>query len=414
MQIDMNRTMQEAMRLMQSGDLYAATRAIQHGLGGAPTDATEKQRDSSARDAIDGQYRVEPDDEHGLSAPAFPGVPDRNPEPHERFDGTSPPRPGAPDRNPESGERSDGTSPTQPDSELREGEFRDHYFTCTAGAIHYKLFIPAGIPVAQRPLIVMLHGCTQSPDDFARGTRMNHLAQEHGYVIAYPAQSRKKNVSGCWNWFRSADQQRGQGEPAILAALAKHLVDKHALDERRVYAAGLSAGGAMAAVLANTYPDVFAAIGVHSGLPFGAAHDMPSAFAAMRGSDGTSRYGKRPIRPDRIPTIVFHGDRDMTVDPCNGSAVIAQSMATAPARAPEGDGMRSTVERGAVPGGHSYTRTIFTDATGAVVAEQWLVHGAGHAWFGGDPAGTYTDRAGPDASEQMLRFFSGCVRDAIN
>ena len=398
MQIDMNRTMQETMRLMQSGDLYAATLAIQRGLNGAHAHTPEEPRAPAGEDAIEGQYRVVADDARAfVTAPEVPEEPERDTAPPGRFDGN--------------------TFPTQPDPGLREpreGEFRDHHFTCDAGSIHYKLFIPAGVPIASRPLIMMLHGCTQSPDDFARGTRMNRLAQEYSYVIAYPAQSSKRNVNRCWNWFRSGDQQRGQGEPAILAELAKHLVVTLALDERRVYAAGLSAGGAMAAVLANTYPDVFAAIGVHSGLPFGAAHDIPSAFAAMKRGAGKSSHGVRSIRPDRIRAIVFHGDRDMTVDPCNGSAVIRQSMATAPTQDAQLDGMRTTVERGAVPGGHAYTRTIFTDATGDIVAEQWLVHGAGHAWFGGDAAGSYTDRAGPDASEHMLRFFSGCVRVAMN
>ena len=199
----------------------------------------------------------------------------------------------------------------------------------------------------------------------------------------------------------------------MLAALTRHLVEAHRLDERRVYVAGLSAGGAMAAVLANTYPDVYAAIGVHSGLPFGVARDLPSAFAAMK-------QGAMPVataattRTDSVPAIVFHGDRDTTVDPCNGVAVVEQCMGTAAAENAEFVGTRATVERGSVPGGRSYTRTIFSNAEGTVVAEQWLVHGAGHAWFGGDVSGSYTDPTGPDASEQMLRFFSACARAAIN
>ena len=381
---NMNRTMQEAMRLMQAGDLHAATQAIQRGLraGDEPACATTAPSVPSARaGCIEGQYRVVPDSptSDALQTPGTTEPPEHDP------------------------------------SHRPVGEFRNHRFTCDAGVMHYKLFIPAGLSAAAPPLIVMLHGCTQSPDDFARGTRMNALAQEHGYVVAYPAQAQSKNASKCWNWFRSHDQQRGQGEPAIIAALTRHLVKTHGLDECRVYVAGLSAGGAMATVLASTYPDVYAAIGVHSGLPFGVAHDLPSAFAAMKQGAGLPSAGVPPARMDPVPAIVFHGDRDTTVDPCNGAAVIAQCMgATASAHDAEPDATRATVERGSVPGGRTYTRTIFRHADGSVAAEQWVVHGAAHAWFGGDPAGSYTDPSGPDASEHMLRFFSACARSAIN
>ena len=382
MNIDMNRTMQETMRLVRAGDLHAATLAIQRGLrGGQSMDGTGETAGSGASACcIEGQYRVIPDSDAADSrAPATARALEDDVAIHQR-----------------------------------DAEFRDHRFTCDAGSMHYKLFIPAGLGAAAAPLIVMLHGCTQSPDDFARGTRMNLLAQEHGYVVAYPAQAKSKNASKCWNWFRSRDQQRGQGEPAILAALTRHLVKAHGLDERRVYVAGLSAGGAMAAVLAGTYPDVYAAIGVHSGLPFGVAHDLPSAFAAMSQGAGRLGPGVPQVRMDPVPAIVFHGDRDTTVDAGNGTAVVEQCVgATRAAGDGRGDATRTTVDRGVAPGGRSYTRTIFRDATGAVLAEQWLVHGAGHAWFGGDASGSYTDPAGPDASEQMLRFFSACARRAI-
>jgi poly(hydroxyalkanoate) depolymerase family esterase len=297
---------------------------------------------------------------------------------------------------------------SEPTSNAPEGTFTAHRFHCDAGTMQYKLFVPAGI-APRAPLIVMLHGCTQSPDDFARGTRMNVLAQEHGYVVAYPAQPQSRNPQKCWNWFRSADQQRGSGEPAVIAALTRSLVQKHALDARRVYAAGLSAGGAMAAVLGATYPDVYAAIGVHSGLPFGAARDLPSAFAAMKQGGGTERV----VEP--VPAIVFHGDRDITVDPCNGAAVIEQFMGDhAAAHDQRPEVAQPTIERGSIPGGRQYTRTLYRNEEGFVVAEHWEVHGAGHAWFGGDPSGTYTDPSGPDASEHMLRFFGACTRYCVN
>ena len=170
----------------------------------------------------------------------------------------------------------------------------------------------------------------------------------------------------------------------------------------------------MAAVLASTYPDVYAAIGVHSGLPFGVAHDLASAFAAMK-HGATMSSETEPVRMNAVPAIVFHGDRDTTVDPCNGAAVVAQFIGTgARVRDTESDTPRANVERGSVSGGRTYTRTVFTNAEGRVIAEQWMVHGAGHAWFGGDPAGSYTDPSGPDASDHMLRFFSACARSAIN
>jgi poly(hydroxyalkanoate) depolymerase family esterase len=375
----MNDTMQEAMRLMRLGDLQAATAAIQRGLSGhsaADNAAATHARDGSA-DWIEGDYRIVPESPGGIVQSR--GIIEQ------------------PDA-----ERSSRTS---------RSEFRQHHFACGAGSIHYKLFIPAGLS-GPAPLVVMLHGCTQSPDDFACGTRMNTLAQEHGYVIAYPAQTQKRNPSKCWNWFRTHDQQRGRGEPAIIAALTRHLVQTHRLDERRVYAAGLSAGGAMASVLASTYPDVYAAIGVHSGLPHGVARDLPSAFAAMKQQPGMPGNAVPPAQMSPVPVIVFHGDRDPTVDPRNASAVIAQC--TGGVNGSASDDLRTSTERGSVPGGRAYTRTIYKNREGSIAAEQWVVHGGGHAWFGGDPAGSYADPAGPDASQHMLRFFSGFVRSAIN
>jgi poly(hydroxyalkanoate) depolymerase family esterase len=387
MLLDMNRTMHEAMELMRTGDLHAATRAIQRGLGaGAPGagGASEPTTPAVLRavgpDVIDAPYRVVPD--------ASPAIEPANPDAIRR----------------DARNAHDGQA----------GEFHEHRFLCEAGAVRYKLFIPAGRGDAAPPLIVMLHGCTQSPDDFARGTRMNALAQENGYVIAYPAQSKRRNASRCWNWFRSGDQQRGYGEAALLAALTTHLVKTYGLDPRRVYVAGLSAGGAMAAVLADAYPEVYAAIGVHSGLPVGAAHDLPSAFAAMAQGGIRSTIRAARDRAPAVPAIVFHGDRDATVDPCNGAAVVSQSTGTDTPAAQDAPEANASSEHGSVPGGRSFTRTIYRNAAGNVLAEQWVVHGGGHAWFGGDGAASYTDPSGPDASEQMLRFFSECARAAVN
>ena len=280
-------------------------------------------------------------------------------------------------------------------------QFLAKTFENQAGSRPYKLYVPSGYRGQPVPLIVMLHGCTQSPDDFAAGTGMNTAAEEHTCLVAYPGQTSSANIQKCWNWFNEADQQRDEGEPSLIAGITREVMRDYAVDPRRVYIAGLSAGGAAAAVMGDTYPDLYAAIGVHSGLACGAARDMPSAFAAMqRGVDGSAQPAASASRSGTqrvVPAIVFHGDRDTTVNPRNGDAVVAQSAQSA---AP-----RRRAENGQVPGGHAYRRTLHADANGRTVVEQWVVHGAGHAWFGGSPAGSYTDPHGPDATREMVRFF---------
>lgn len=259
-----------------------------------------------------------------------------------------------------------------------------------AGARDYKLYVPPGHTDGRaRPLVVMLHGCKQDPDDFAAGTAMNDVALEHGFFVLYPAQSRNANPSGCWNWFKHNHQRRGKGEPALLAGMTRGIVERHGIDARRVYVAGLSAGGAMAAILGDAYPDVFAAVGVHSGLPTGSASDVPSAFAAMKNGSGASAADRSP------PTIVFHGDRDATVHPANGEDVFAASALAFDAE----------IEPRRSHGGRQFTRRVCRDADGKVRAEHWTIHGGGHAWSGGSPQGSYTDANGPDASREMVRFF---------
>jgi poly(hydroxyalkanoate) depolymerase family esterase len=266
-------------------------------------------------------------------------------------------------------------------------------FANHAGSRPYKLFVPSSYSGRPVPLVVMLHGCTQSPDDFAAGTRMNAAAEARTFLVAYPAQTSHANMQKCWNWFNAGDQRRDSGEPSLIAGITRQVMSDYAVDPARVYVAGLSAGGAAAAIMGDAYPDLFAAIGVHSGLACGAATDMQSAFAAMqRGGGGMPRPGRR-----LTPAIVFHGGRDTTVNPRNGDAVVAQ--------AERNSDLTIWVEAGQVSGGYAYDKTRYVDPDGKTVIEKWLVHGAGHAWFGGSSTGSYTDPKGPDATSEMLRFF---------
>ena len=289
-----------------------------------------------------------------------------------------------------------------PDIVPEGGKFIEAVFTNAAGSRAYKLYIPSHYQGQALPLIVMLHGGTQTPDDFAAGTRMNLIAEEQTCLVVYPVQPGHANPAKCWNWFRANDQRRGRGEPSLIAGITRQIMHDYSVDPQRVYVGGLSAGAAAAAVMGATYPDLYAAIGVHSGLACGAADDLISAFAAMRGDLRYSAASGEAtdVREDQqpfVPTIVFHGDRDNIVHPRNADHVISYSL-----RASK---WQKKVDRGCVPDGHAYTRTIHTDANGRAMLEQWCIHGAGHAWSGGSPAGSYTDPRGPDAAREMLRFF---------
>jgi poly(hydroxyalkanoate) depolymerase family esterase len=282
-----------------------------------------------------------------------------------------------------------------PEARSEAGQFLSRTYHNGAGARDYRLYVPSGYNGQPIPLVVMLHGCKQSPEDFAIGTRMNMHAEKLIWLIAYPEQSAAANGSQCWNWFRPEDQRRDQGEPSLIAGITRQVMNDFAVDPARVYAAGLSAGGATAAIMGETYADLYAAVGIHSGLPFGAAQDISSAFAAMRSGARVRRgTGRRSI----VPTILFHGDRDRTVNPQNAELILAQ--------AAPGTRLQKTVERVEVPGSRDYTRTCYVDRTGVVVLEYWLIHGVAHAWSGGSRAGSYTDPQGPDATAEMMRFFS--------
>lgn len=263
-----------------------------------------------------------------------------------------------------------------------------------AGSLDYKLYVPASYTGRPAALLVMLHGCSQDGSDFARGTGMNELAEHYQFLVAYPEQSPSKNSGRCWNWFEKAHHHRGGGEPALIAGVARKVMDEYAVDPSKVFIAGLSAGGAMAVVLGRTYPDLFCAVGSHSGLAHGCAVGTSAAMQAMH--YGASA-GSAPLDVDPLPLIVFHGDMDSTVHPRNARGVIEQTVSLSQLR-------RATVHTGEATG-RSFTCEIHRGAAGAVVAEHWTVHGSGHAWSGGQRRGSYTDASGPDASAEMMRFF---------
>lgn len=273
-------------------------------------------------------------------------------------------------------------------------QFAVHHHRGATGAIDYRLYLPANVRPGL-PLVVMLHGCTQSPGDFARGTGMNQLAEETGVIVAYPRQPNAANGQKCWNWYRPADQLRDSGELALIAGIVHDVIRDHRVDPSRIYVAGLSAGGAAAANIAACYPDLFAAIAIHSGLAHGAAHNLMGALFAMRSGGPSDAAVMGPF----VPTITFHGAQDTTVNPVNSNRIVAAAASCY-------TGLLTTfVEEGRSAGGRAYTRTTSREAGGKAMIEQWIIAGMGHAWSGGNLSGTYTDPAGPDASSEMLRFF---------
>jgi poly(hydroxyalkanoate) depolymerase family esterase len=480
MNIAFQQAMAEATRLTRAGDVQAATALIQAALAGQASPATAQAAPPAGRrwDVIDVPARVVDD---GAPAPQLADVLQHaghasaetpcpaaaSPSSEPLFDGTAAPAAAARpaggfirsrlsrlaeslSRSPRGFKRplgepdvapSPAAEPAQPGPDsFIEGSHAEAGLTR-----QYKLYVPPERHGSGLALVVMLHGCTQHPDDFAIGTGMNDVAREQGFYVLYPAQAQKANPSRCWNWFKHNHQARGRGEPALLAGMTRAVIARHGINPQRVYVAGLSAGGAMAAILGATYPELFAAVGVHSGLPAGVARDLPSALAAMQGvpaspagaanlagmpglaelhgladlpgmsrladlpgmadldgwADGAGEPAAVPTDSEGLasgtmpPTIVFHGDQDGTVHPSNGERAVSACT----------DAAATHTERGRSRGGRSYTRRVWCDAAGQTRAEHWAVHGAGHAWSGGRPGGSYTDASGPDATDAMLRFF---------
>jgi poly(hydroxyalkanoate) depolymerase family esterase len=417
MNADASPAMLEAIRLTRAGRLVEATAVVQRLLHGGEAPDNDTSKGAPQRGTVnphtEGRLSRISDAKPETGEPTNSGPPSGRPGPYAVDASARKPILGLGEyAMPEMPQglrsllgRRDGGSPMLgrailPPEPLPEGaQFLTGSFDAEAGSRAYKLYIPANRRGGPTPLVVMLHGCTQSPDDFAAGTRMNALAEEYGLLILYPAQPSSANPQKCWNWFSPGDQRRSVGEPSIIAGMTRQVMREHGTGPQRVYVAGLSAGGAAAAILGQAYPELYAGVGVHSGLACGAARDLPSAFAAMRqgAPDAPTPSDGGAVR--LVPTIVFHADRDAIVHPRNGDQVIAQ------AGAATATGLRTEVERGQVAGGHGYSRTIHRDGEGRIVLEQWLVHGGDHAWSGGSPAGSYTDPRGPDASREMLRFF---------
>ncbi len=281
----------------------------------------------------------------------------------------------------------------------------------TYGGRQYLLYVPAAYAAASpAPLVVMLHGCTQDPADFAAGTAMDTQAEAAGFLVAYPDEPTSANADKCWNWFLPGDQARGAGEPALLAGLVGNVAGDYSVDPRRVFAAGLSAGAAMAVIVGATYPDVFAAIAVHSGLEYQAASDATSAIAAAGSggpdpkAQGDLAYSAMGTVARPVPVIVFHGDADGVVNVINGQQVASawvetDSRAGAQVAAP-------TTSSGSA-GGKTFSRTTYGDATTSKsLVDLYVVHGLAHAWSGGSSAGTFTDPSAPDATALIWQFFA--------
>ncbi|MGB3682397.1 MAG: PHB depolymerase family esterase [Rubrobacteraceae bacterium] len=416
---EMQEGMTEATRLTNAGKLSEATAAIQRALGSPLGNPLGNPLGGPLGDYMPAQGGVRVEDPPASSGPKGPKArPDADSMVSRLLDlpdsltrdifrreasmegvpeGVIPhaPEPGAPGVGPQTA-----------------GRFVSGSYTNRSGTRGYKLYIPGGTNGEPLPLLVMLHGCTQNPDDFAAGTRMNTLAESGNFFVVYPEQTSSSNMNKCWNWFNAGDQHRDQGEPSIIAGITHQIAATQPVDTKRIYVAGMSAGAAMAVILGETYPDLYAAVGVHSGLAYGAAHDLPSAFGAMQGGAGASGASARPEAVDlarTVPAIVFHGDRDSTVNRRNAEQVLNQKLSglrgPATPQATPRTTPRATVRQGQVRGGRSYTHSVYRTADEDPVAELWIVHGAGHAWSGGSPQGSYTDANGPDASIEMVRFF---------
>lgn len=271
------------------------------------------------------------------------------------------------------------------------------------GSRRYKLYVPVATSGPTR-LLVMLHGCTQDPDDLARGTRMNQVAEEKGFIVLYPEQPATANPLKCWNWYAAAHQKRGAGEPALLAAMIRKVVAEKKVDPAKVYAAGISAGGAMTAILGATYPELVAAMAIHSGIAYGLATEMSQALMAMRAPVGdAATLGDAVLkamgeRKKIIPVFIVQGRIDPSVNVANAGLLADQWLAV---NGPTTVGPATIASETQYSGVRSYYRA----ENGRAIVETWIISGLGHAWSGGSKEGTFTDEKGPDASRAIVEFF---------
>jgi poly(hydroxyalkanoate) depolymerase family esterase len=375
MQRQWSATLAEATRLTREGKVAEATALLQSGAPqpGMGLPFVQQMRAAAPAPAARQHSRVHPG---GLGGPSLESLLSRLPG-----NGRVPLRRAAPGAAPEA---------------HWPGRWLHESYANRAGERDYRLYVPSGYTGQQVPLVTMLHGGTQTPDDFAAGTCMNELAERHTFLVAYPEQSASANPMRYWNWFQPAHQHRDAGEPSIIAGITRDVSARYAVDTGRVFVAGFSAGAAMAAVMAACYADVYAAVGVHSGLAYGVARDVASAFEAMK------RGGRRRSGAGTLPLIIFHGDADGTVDHANAECLEEVWLGAA-----GGPSSRySCVARaGQVSHGRAYTRKAHGIDGATPALEQWTIHGGGHAWAGGSPRGSYTDPLGPDASAELVRFF---------
>ena len=395
---DFAAAMRRAADLTRARKLTEATRAIKAALSGKAGPADRATPDGAvtrgARSAPGADPRPAADGRHRGPSPERIRRPLGDVVDLLRRTRTTPDGPGSPPGLKLPGSRRPNLQPP-----AEGARFVTRSFACDAGARNYKLYIPASAGERPRGLVVMLHGCKQDPDDFAAGTRMNEVAESHGLLVAYPGQTGRFNPSACWNWFNPADQRRGAGEPAIIAGITGEVAAEFGLNRQQIFVAGLSAGGAMAAIMVETYPDLYAAAGIHSGLAYGSANDVMSAFAAMRGDAGSGGRGQPAQSGDKaapVRTIVFQGGADRTVHPSNADRIVEAARRHHAFQPKQQEGRA---------GGRSYTRTVIAGPDGTPQVEHWAVEGAAHAWSGGDRNGSYADPRGPDASREMVRFF---------
>ena len=294
------------------------------------------------------------------------------------------------------------------------GRFVDGVFTSEAGARRWRLWIPGAYDGRTRlPLVVLLHGCTQDPDDIARGTRVTELADKLNLLVLLPEQPETANPKKCWTWYDAAHQRRDAGEPSLIAGMTRQTLGDWAVDSQRVYITGISAGAAMASVMAIAYADVFAAAGLHSGIPYRAAANVMEGVAAMtRGASdpvqlATTAMADMGPRARAIPAIIVQGLADAVVKPVNAEHTRDMWLTmNALVRRDAAPAVRPTAEQRSEAGGLGVITSCYPSrqvTTGCEVTTVF-VEGLGHAWSGGSKAGTFTDERGPDATDVILKF----------